>query len=148
MDAKKNNSLTPGGLMNPGNVRELENAIERACVLADTATIHLCDLPPEFAREAAELAPMTIPTDAAPPVPKSSDTVFPLPKETAPNSVNHITTATMSPLGHLKNFLREQELAYLNRALDQNGGDKEKAAALLGISIATLYRKLSPDGDE
>jgi len=43
----------------------------------------------------------------------------------------------------LKNFLREQELAYLNRALTQAGGDKEKAAEMLGISLATLYRKMA-----
>jgi transcriptional regulator with PAS, ATPase and Fis domain len=49
------------------------------------------------------------------------------------------------PLGPLKNFLREQELTYLNRALTYTGGDKEKAAQLLEISLATLYRKLSED---
>jgi transcriptional regulator with PAS, ATPase and Fis domain len=43
----------------------------------------------------------------------------------------------------LKTFLRDQEVAHLNRALSQTGGDKEKAAQLLGISLATLYRKLS-----
>jgi transcriptional regulator with PAS, ATPase and Fis domain len=43
----------------------------------------------------------------------------------------------------LKTFLREQEQAHLNRALQQCGGDKERAALLLGISLATLYRKLS-----
>ena len=49
------------------------------------------------------------------------------------------------PLGPLKDFLREQELNYLNRALAYTGGDKEKAAELLNISLATLYRKLSED---
>jgi len=49
------------------------------------------------------------------------------------------------PLGPLKDFLREQELTYLNRALTYTGGDKEKAAQLLEISLATLYRKLSED---
>ena len=45
----------------------------------------------------------------------------------------------------LKDFLREQEVNYLNRVLAQNGGDKEKAAIQLGVSLATLYRKLSED---
>jgi transcriptional regulator with PAS, ATPase and Fis domain len=43
----------------------------------------------------------------------------------------------------LKDFLREQELTYLNRVLAQNGGDKERTAIQLGVSLATLYRKLS-----
>jgi transcriptional regulator with PAS, ATPase and Fis domain len=29
--------------------------------------------------------------------------------------------------------------------LSQSGGDKEKAAQLLGISLATLYRRLSSE---
>jgi transcriptional regulator with PAS, ATPase and Fis domain len=47
------------------------------------------------------------------------------------------------PVGALKNFLHDQEAAYLHRALAQTSGDKEKAAELLGISLATLYRKLA-----
>jgi len=43
----------------------------------------------------------------------------------------------------LKNFLREQEQSYLNKVMQQCEGDKEKAALLLGVSLATLYRKLS-----
>jgi DNA-binding NtrC family response regulator len=39
--------------------------------------------------------------------------------------------------------LKEQEQAYLNRALQQCEGDKEKTALLLGVSLATLYRKLA-----
>jgi transcriptional regulator with PAS, ATPase and Fis domain len=41
--------------------------------------------------------------------------------------------------------MREQEVTYINRALTQSGGDKEKAAQLLGISLATLYRRISSD---
>jgi len=44
--------------------------------------------------------------------------------------------------------MREQEQAHLNRALQHAGGDKEKAALLLGISLATLYRKMAEgEGD-
>jgi transcriptional regulator with PAS, ATPase and Fis domain len=45
----------------------------------------------------------------------------------------------------LRDFLREQELTYVNRALAQTGGDKEKAAELLGVSVATIYRKLAEE---
>ena len=46
-------------------------------------------------------------------------------------------------MGPLKDYLREQELNYLNRTLALTGGDKEQAAELLGVSLATLYRKLA-----
>ena len=45
-------------------------------------------------------------------------------------------------MGPLKDFLRDQEVAYLHRILAHTGGSKEKAAELLDISLATLYRKL------
>jgi len=48
-------------------------------------------------------------------------------------------------LGPLKDFMREQELSYVNRALALAGGDKEKAAQLLNVSVATLYRKLADE---
>jgi len=44
--------------------------------------------------------------------------------------------------------MREQEQAHLNRALQQCGGDKEKAAVLLGVSLATLYRKMAGEEKE
>ena len=52
----------------------------------------------------------------------------------------------------LRDFLREQELTYVNRALAQTGGDKEKAAELLGVSVATFIanwpRKTWPRRDK
>ena len=47
-----------------------------------------------------------------------------------------------SPFPTLKQHLRNQELTHIQRALECSGGDKKKAARLLGISLATLYRKL------
>ncbi len=48
----------------------------------------------------------------------------------------------------MKSFLREQEKAHLLRAIRQCGGDKEQAALLLGVSMATLYRRLSEEDEE
>jgi len=45
----------------------------------------------------------------------------------------------------LKNFIKEQESAYINRILAHTGNDKDKAAELLGVSLATLYRKLTDE---
>ena len=48
-------------------------------------------------------------------------------------------------IARVQTVLREQELGYVNRALAQTGGDKEKAAEMLGVSVATLYRKLAEE---
>jgi len=37
---------------------------------------------------------------------------------------------------------------HLSRALEMSGGDKEAAALLLGVSLATLYRKLADEERE
>lgn len=42
----------------------------------------------------------------------------------------------------LKKYVHGQELVHIQRAIELSGGDKKRAAALLGISLATLYRKL------
>ncbi len=39
---------------------------------------------------------------------------------------------------NLKEFIREQEQSYLQRAIAQHGGDKELAAKQLGVGLATL----------
>ena len=49
----------------------------------------------------------------------------------------------LNQVASLKNYLREQEHTYLEKVMEQCQGDKEKAAIVLGVSLATLYRKLS-----
>jgi DNA-binding NtrC family response regulator len=133
----------------PGNVRELENAIERACALAESNLIRVADLPPVLHQYSNE---------------NPSDTVFQIRDPAtgelltttpgsavgtpgkAPASASPISgTAPLSTIEPLKNFVREQELAYLNRVLAHTDGNKERAAELLGVSLATLYRKLSEE---
>ena len=83
---------------------------------------------------------------ALPAVPESA--LYPLHSNAEPDAVSAAGHATAEPVLPLKNFLREQEQTYLNRALQHCGGDKEKAALLLGVSLATLYRKLSGEDKE
>jgi DNA-binding NtrC family response regulator len=132
----------------PGNVRELENAIERSCALCENHLIQVADLPPSLQRIDANAAPTAFSGASEPVVlpaapPSSSEAVYPF-ADSAPAASSSVRQAPAAA-AHLplKNFLREQELAYLNRALIQAGGDKEKAAELLGISLATLYRKMA-----
>jgi DNA-binding NtrC family response regulator len=122
----------------PGNVRELENAIERACALCENSTIRMADLPPILRRYASGEddqdmveTPSTSPETAAG-INVGSAGAPPQP-------------SFAQPVGPLRDFMREQELGYVNRALAQTGGDKEKAAEMLGVSVATLYRKLAEE---
>lgn len=121
----------------PGNVRELENAIERASVLSDTETIKLDSLPPRVVETGRAQPPDLNVTDTK---------FFDLPVQEATPAFSPGQAG--SPVPHhasLKDFMREQELTFINRALTQSGGDKEKAAQLLGISLATLYRRLAAE---
>ena len=97
----------------PGNVRELENAIERACALCDNDMILASDLPPQIVSAALG--------------------------EKAQEAVS-----TM-PVGQkLDEFIQQQERGYIEATLGHCNGSREKAAGMLGISMATLYRKIEP----
>jgi DNA-binding NtrC family response regulator len=123
----------------PGNVRELENAIERACALCEDSIIRMADLPPVLRRYASdEGAEDLVETPPARPEPGGGLTVG------GAASAPHQPSLSQT-VGPLRDFLREQELGYVNRALAQTGGDKEKAAQMLGVSVATLYRKLAEE---
>jgi two-component system response regulator AtoC len=128
----------------PGNVRELENVLQRAFALCENNIAQLSDLP---AAVQAALPQRTPGTEASTALvqPFAAESVYPLVNPAGPGIKPAPSSATTRPVEPLKDFLREQELAYLNRALTQTGGDKEKTASLLGISLATLYRKLSGD---
>ena len=133
----------------PGNVRELENAIERAGTLCEENVIEVSDLPPSLIRHLSEqTAAAAGPGEIAQlPTPVSATkNLFPLnPATGGAGGATTVTPVIPNTDLPLKDFMREQEVAYLNRVLGQLGGDKEKAALHLGISLATLYRKLSED---
>ncbi len=121
----------------PGNVRELQNALERACALCDNAVIELKDLPERILETVA-----------------SGGQPSPAPTSPAPTPVNstlavQVASAAQFAKGFggmsLKEFLHQQEVVYIEQAIKANGGSKEKAADALGISMATLYRKLAPN---
>lgn len=99
----------------PGNVRELEHVIERACVLCQGSTLAAEQLPEEISHYR--------------PKPVGEATVA-LPAQEAAAVVAPRSEQDLSP--------GERILQALRRA----GGNKAKAARLLGIDRTTLYRKV------
>ncbi|HAV64339.1 MAG TPA: DNA-binding response regulator [Verrucomicrobiales bacterium] len=127
----------------PGNVRELENAIERACAMSEDSLIKRGDLPPLVVKSAQEKdddTPASLPSLPA-------ETAMPA-RHTADPAATAAPAAPTNRLGPLKDFIREQEVAYINRILAQTQGDKEETARVLGVSLATLYRKLAEESDD
>ncbi len=128
----------------PGNVRELENALERACVLCDDALLRVVDLPPSLRDHPSAKTGDGNETDIITPVMSSAPPQPQFSKSDSHQPAPFAATLSMPPM---KNFLREQEIVYLNRVLSYAGGDKDKAAQMLGISVATIYRKLSEEDE-
>ena len=127
----------------PGNVRELENAIERASALCDSGFIQLNDFPPNLhplgSPDCSDTEIALAPTGdtAVLAAPKPEPGMPGTPPAAAPQNPSN------QPVAQLKDFMREQEIAHIQRAIVQAGSDKEQAAKALGISIATLYRRLA-----
>ena len=112
--------LTPGaervlaGAPWEGNVRELRNAIERACILADG----------EFLSERELLTSM--PTISATAARASGSSM-------RPDSDSKL---------HEHDSLASVEREHIQRALAKAGGNKKVAAQMLGLSRRALYRRL------
>src|SRR6478672_9000182 len=101
----------------PGNVRELENVIERAVVIAPTNEITVDCLRPEV--RDPELALKMI-------------------AESEGTSNNIDIARGISFYDEVKRF----EIDLIRRALDQTGGHQSRAARLLGLNATTLNSKI------
>jgi two-component system response regulator HydG len=103
----------------PRNVRQLENAIERAVVLSKGEMIVSGDLPPEI------LKAMTLPTG----------------EQGALMDEKTISIALGTPMDIIEKRVIEETLRH-------SRGDKNVASKILGISTRTIYRKIEEDKEE
>jgi two-component system, NtrC family, response regulator AtoC len=107
----------------PGNIRELENVVERAVLFCDTHELNVSDLPPDV-RGIAALANVPLP-DA------------------------DLQAALASEGGlkeHVKVAMSRLERELVSRALQQTGGNVTHAARLLKISRKGLQLKMKELG--
>ena len=111
----------------PGNVRELENCVERAVALGNGTLIDLSDLPPS-------IAALDSPASRADSVPELVSELA------AAAELNSGQSGAAVPLSTTD--LEDIERATIQRVFEQVHGDKALAGRMLGISRATLYRKL------
>ena len=133
----------------PGNVRELENCIQRAMVLASGDTITPHDLPPELLGTAKrEPAGITSTPKMEPSVtsyPAASDEVRARTGEDTLDELFQKLFVTLQSDKKLK-LLPAAEREFIVRALDQTGGNQVQAAKLLGITRATLRKRVEKFG--
>lgn len=130
----------------PGNIRALENTIERAVLLAPGTEIDVDDLPARFLARAAAAAPalpLTQPRPASirPPLrpsigvaSKSSDGRFTLPPATGNGMVD------------LRAAVDALESRLITKALERTKNNKQRAADMLGIKRTTLIDMMKRKG--
>ena len=107
----------------PGNVRELSNAIERAVTFCNGEAVDAEDLPARVRRGRER--------EAGPAVISGDD---PIPGKLLE--------------GDVLPTLEELRGRYVRYVLDRTGGNKRRAAALLGVGRRTLYRWLESEENE
>ncbi len=120
----------------PGNVRQLENAVYRAIVLADAPFLQPYDFP-AISGIKAPPPELTAPNFAM--LPSAAELMAEMPKD-APVRI-------LDGRGHLRT-LEEIERDLIQLAIEVYAGHMSEVARRLGIGRSTLYRKVREQGLE
>jgi nitrogen regulation protein NR(I) len=125
----------------PGNIRELENIVERTLLFCSKPTVDVEDLPPELVAKVGLL-------DASPP-PARADTHDSRPPGAEP-VIERARELAIAEGGSMKDIVRqataELERDLIARALDETGGNVTHAARRLKISRKSLQIKMKELG--
>jgi transcriptional regulator with PAS, ATPase and Fis domain len=131
----------------PGNVRQLRNAIVSACHAATSEVISISDLPPYLRADVPNSLVATTRVDRAAGDAGTSTT------DSAMAAAGAGAGPGIRPTSETDNrkvskplSLSELEKDNIGAALEKTGDSVSKAASLLGISKATLYRKIREYG--
>jgi DNA-binding NtrC family response regulator len=133
----------------PGNVRQLENAVYRAIVLADDAYLH----PHDFPAISGILTPPPKSADTAPDAAAADLIGKPAPPPSQADGAQHEPSADGAPVrvmdeaGHLRT-LEAVERDLIQLAIEVYAGHMTEVARRLGIGRSTLYRKVREQGLE
>ncbi len=134
----------------PGNVRELENVLRRATVVAKGQAILPADLPPELAGSPVQ-QPSAAPSTGGSSPPPVSPPAAPSPAAAStalPNDVAGLAQALFRigrSDGKLK-VIPAVERVLVIEALKETRGNQVQAARLLGITRATLRKRIEKFG--
>ncbi|HVR60761.1 MAG TPA: sigma-54 dependent transcriptional regulator, partial [Polyangia bacterium] len=124
----------------PGNIRELENVMERTMLFCEGPEIGVSDLPPEVAP----------PPGAAAAAPAAHAAETPSPVAAAAPPVAAPAAAVGAAASSLKEAVRAEtervERGLIQRALDETGGNVTQAARKLKISRKSLQTKMKEFG--
>jgi DNA-binding NtrC family response regulator len=110
----------------PGNIRELENLMERTVLFCEGTQIRVSDLPPEI----SHLAPLPVPVVAV--------------GEAAAVPAGGLAAGSLKEAVRAQTERVEREL--IQRALDETGGNVTQAARKLKISRKSLQTKMKEFG--
>jgi DNA-binding NtrC family response regulator len=124
----------------PGNVRQLENAVFRAVVLADRDELTTA----EFPQIAAQVEGFDIRIPPAPPPVAAAPPQFP-PAGAAMETKDPLALRLIDDSGEVRT-LAEIEAESIRFALSHYRGQMSQVARKLGIGRSTLYRKMKDGG--
>ncbi|GJJ01232.1 sigma-54-dependent Fis family transcriptional regulator [Duganella rhizosphaerae] len=130
----------------PGNVRELENILERALAFANDGVIEVADLALKGARMVEAIVPLPTPALPAPYMAVTEAAALdvaplptPQPAEPAPSAAGTLPLPHLDALpSSLPDYLNQIERDIILRALAQTQFNRTQAAQLLGISFRQL----------